>query len=631
MEKTTKKESLISQLKAIPNQVKVFILGLFVVVLALASILPNLNSKSLQGNVLNAKTESKVDGYGYGYGSVPLWPLWNCSLVQTNTETKISCPRQWWASYSEELQGAYNYAYQMGLTTQPTIDSADMYGSLTRIAFAKMISSYVLQLGLQTPNTSLECSFSDVSTALDAQYNNWVTTLCQLGLVGNWTQNFRPFDLITRAEFGTMLSRAIWGDANNGGEPYYINHLNALKSAGIINNINPNMTEIRGYVMLMLQRAHENVIANICQTPENVLACSLHLASCPMQCRPAICQIPENILACSLGLDVCPPECIYEWNNWTWNIVLDIELASINNDWSQTNKIWEFTNKAVSKIKNIWNTPFIYHGIQGEISLTVWCYEDNEYNKFLFVTYFDSPFTLNPWQSVKSEIPSYDKRQFIQHPFFQTEWKKDIYCRIFLGWEGVLGAKKMIHKVLPGVPNPQKPNVIITKLYTENPSIYYDWGHIRFSINYSNVWNNYIPLKWVELECSYKNKVIFSDYIASNADYFVWWSMAWWSYLLDLFDQDSSSSEVVCILDPKNEIEESDENDNKYILKLNPIKPDLWDIGDLRDIEKTEIIEPVAEEVVTPVVEETPVVEVTEEISKERADSLLEMVKNIFK
>lgn len=76
------------------------------------------------------------------------------------------------ASYSAELEGAYAYAYGMGVTTMDSIDKADMNGNLTRVALAKMISNYVLDLGLQTPDTSKKCSFSDVSTALDTQYDN---------------------------------------------------------------------------------------------------------------------------------------------------------------------------------------------------------------------------------------------------------------------------------------------------------------------------------------------------------------------------------------------------------------------------------------------------------------------------
>ncbi len=193
------------------------------------------------------------------------------------------------AAYSAELEEAYGYAYGMGITTMTSIDNADMYGTLTRVALAKMVSNYVIELGLQNADVSKECEFTDVSAALDAQYGNWVTNACQLGLMGVGIDSFRPFDTVTRAEFGTVLSRAIWGDANNGSDPYYTAHLNALKDEGIMTNIsNPNMKEVRGYVMLMMQRADENGVASgkpaICNTPENILACSLELDSCPAEC-----------------------------------------------------------------------------------------------------------------------------------------------------------------------------------------------------------------------------------------------------------------------------------------------------------------------------------------------------------
>jgi hypothetical protein len=108
--------------------------------------------------------------------------------------------------------------------------------------------------------------------------------------MGVGISSFRPFDTVTRAEFGTVLSRAIWGDANNGSDPYYVAHLNALKDEGVMNNIsNPSAKEVRGYVMLMMQRADENGVASgkpaICSTPENILACSLELDSCPAECK----------------------------------------------------------------------------------------------------------------------------------------------------------------------------------------------------------------------------------------------------------------------------------------------------------------------------------------------------------
>lgn len=190
------------------------------------------------------------------------------------------------ASYSAELEGAYAYAYGMGVTTMDSIDKADMNGNLTRVALAKMISNYVLDLGLQTPDTSKKCSFSDVSTALDTQYDNWVTNACQLGLMGVGIEKFNPNGIVTRAEFGTVLSRALWGDLYDGANPYYADHLNALKEEGIMTNIsNPNMTEVRGYVMLMMQRADTERKPAICMTPENIMACLLELDSCPAECK----------------------------------------------------------------------------------------------------------------------------------------------------------------------------------------------------------------------------------------------------------------------------------------------------------------------------------------------------------
>ena len=61
---------------------------------------------------------------------------------------------------------------------------------------------------------------------------------------------------VNRAQFGTILSRLIYGEANNGGTPFYEKHLNALKAAGIMTMIdNPFMKELRGFVMIMLMRA----------------------------------------------------------------------------------------------------------------------------------------------------------------------------------------------------------------------------------------------------------------------------------------------------------------------------------------------------------------------------------------
>ena len=53
-----------------------------------------------------------------------------------------------------------------------------------------------------------------------------------------------------------------------------------------MNNIaDANATEMRGWVMLMLQRAAENVNPSGCNDPAVLLACSLGSDSCPAACQ----------------------------------------------------------------------------------------------------------------------------------------------------------------------------------------------------------------------------------------------------------------------------------------------------------------------------------------------------------
>lgn len=206
------------------------------------------------------------------------------------------------ASYSSELQGAYDYAYGIGITTQSSIDNADMYGTLIRSHMAKMMSNYATEVLGQTPDTSLACDFTDVGNET-TELQGYITESCQLGIMGQGITAFNPNGVVTRAQFGTALSRVLYGDQYDGGTPYYTAHLAALQDAGVMNNIStPFALEMRGRVMLMMQRAAEDINPN-----------------------PAICETPENQLSCSLGLDTCPAECV---TNIVTNGNLDVSLKS---------------------------------------------------------------------------------------------------------------------------------------------------------------------------------------------------------------------------------------------------------------------------------------------------------------
>jgi len=208
-------------------------------------------------------------GWGGGWWSGPItdnpttntWTTntWNDSISETGnvaeTPTNNLNPQEILSNwYTRELNDAYTFAFKNGITTMKTIEQADMYWSLNRIAMAKMLSQYAINILKNTPDTSKKCNFWDVSSDLDKQYNDWVTLACQLGIMWVNITNFRPNDEVTRAEFGTALSRMLFSLAD-WTDNYYSTHLAKLKREKIISNDDPTLKELRGYVMLMLMRS----------------------------------------------------------------------------------------------------------------------------------------------------------------------------------------------------------------------------------------------------------------------------------------------------------------------------------------------------------------------------------------
>ena len=159
----------------------------------------------------------------------------------------------------DEFQRAYEFAYKHGITTMPTIEEANMTWTLTRIAMAKMLSYYAINILWMKPDETRVNKFNDVSEKLNAEYNSAVTLAYQLWIM--WINmpknNFRPNDLVTRWEFATALSRMLYWIAD-WKDKYYSTHLAKLMEEKIITNDDPKMKELRGYVMIMLMRSAEN-------------------------------------------------------------------------------------------------------------------------------------------------------------------------------------------------------------------------------------------------------------------------------------------------------------------------------------------------------------------------------------
>ena len=224
-------------------------------------------------------------GWGWGWGwwwgwggwwwGGGWWVGWTTDSPTTNTWTTNTWNTESWTTeptvndqqtitwnpqevltngYTRELNDAYTFAFKNGITTMKSIDQANMNWSLNRIAMAKMLSQYAINILEKKPDTNNKCDFWDVSSDLDKQYNDWVTLACQLGIMWVNITNFRPNDEVTRAEFGTALSRMLFGLAD-WTDNYYSTHLAKLKKEKIISNDDPTLKELRWYVMLMLMRS----------------------------------------------------------------------------------------------------------------------------------------------------------------------------------------------------------------------------------------------------------------------------------------------------------------------------------------------------------------------------------------
>ncbi len=211
------------------------------------------------GSSSSSNTSSNSSSSPYFNNPIPsvIDEIWE--LLHGAADEKVGSIKD--SRYPTESNNAYLWAYKMGITKFPTIQQANLDGKLYRSHLAKMISEYAVKQLKKTTNTGANCIFSDM-TNQSTEMKVYAQAACQLGLMGLKSDGtpdtkFNPTAEVTRAQFGTTLSRLLYGASNNekvGGERY-TSHLNALKAAGIMTKIEkPTMDELRGNVFLMLMR-----------------------------------------------------------------------------------------------------------------------------------------------------------------------------------------------------------------------------------------------------------------------------------------------------------------------------------------------------------------------------------------
>ena len=341
-------------------------------------------------------------------------------------------------SYSPELQDAYQFAFQNSITTMDSIDKADMNGWLTRIAMAKMLANYAMNILGKKPANTIVPKFPDVSEKLDDEYNWAVTLAYQLWIMWIWIEKFRPYDLVTRAEFGTALSRMLFWDVDS--DPYYALPLLKLNVEWIINNTNPNLQEKRWYVMLMLMRSvwtadddNSNLELNNKTTESSKINLKIwnEVLSLELENNSATKALIEKLKQWDIVVNA------YEYWNFekvwdlgfslpaedsqittqAWDLVLyqwnQVSLFYDSNSWSYT-KLWKIQNKSESELKEIlWNWDVT-------LTFSLWNFEVQEENKSL-VLYFSPTWNTKRIATFISEITSGDITEIIPETPYTSE------------------------------------------------------------------------------------------------------------------------------------------------------------------------------------------------------------------
>lgn len=164
--------------------------------------------------------------------------------------------------YSQELNSAFQYNYNLWTTTVCPWSEARLDKYILRKELAKMMSIYANKTMWKQPQNISACNdFTDIENE-SKEMKTYIKFACQLNLM--WYQKdwktvndkFNPNSFVTRAEYATVFSRLLYGDKyDNSKWKRYSDHLNALKKNWIMNQIDdPFMSEIRWYIMIMLWR-----------------------------------------------------------------------------------------------------------------------------------------------------------------------------------------------------------------------------------------------------------------------------------------------------------------------------------------------------------------------------------------
>lgn len=160
--------------------------------------------------------------------------------------------------YNEEVINAYQWAYANDITSIEILENARPESELLRWQMAKILVNYAVNvLWKEVTSIPSYCQRDDDEDWPTEEMKHYWKLACALWIMWINVTSFEPMRQVSRAQFGTALSRLLWWDIyNTSWETYYEKHLDALKDNGYVDKIdNPReRTEIRQRVWVMLER-----------------------------------------------------------------------------------------------------------------------------------------------------------------------------------------------------------------------------------------------------------------------------------------------------------------------------------------------------------------------------------------
>ena len=295
---------------------------------------------------------------------------------------------------------AYEWAYSEWITTQSK-EKFNKDWDITRQALSKMLSVFSEEILSKEPDSSVKCTFVD-EWDITSDLIPFVKEVCQLWMMWQNVENFKPMWKVTKAQFFTLLSRALWWSKYDGWEPYYQKHVDQLVSKWIIKNqfnFSENIT--RWEVLTILYDTNSYLEKN--PTDEMILEKSAH---------PYILEFLENSSLSKTEKQLIKKDFIAYWKKYH----------------SYGDKIWDYEYNYHESALSWLNYDYIKASIE---SVT---YEISEYWKILKKMWIDlddeSKYSI--WEYYREIIKMDEKllefnEYLLQHPQYDEKWYNKLF------------------------------------------------------------------------------------------------------------------------------------------------------------------------------------------------------------